>query len=92
MLKERYNLIDILQTQKEFLLKTFGPKGRQPGLKTHIKEELKEIDRGISYEFREWMDVVLLAFEGALIQADGDVIKVADALLSQQKELNRIAF
>ena len=38
------------------------------------------------------MDVVLLAFEGALMQADGDVIAVVDALLSQQKELNKIAF
>ena len=52
-MKERYNLIDILQTQKEFSLKTFGPKGRTPGLISHIKEELKDIDRGISYKFKK---------------------------------------
>ena len=89
---ERYNLIDILQTQKEFSFKTFGPKGRTPGLISHIEEELKDIDRGNFNVFQGWMDVVLLAFEGALMQADGDVTAVADALLSQQKELNRIAF
>ena len=91
-MEERYNLIDILQTQKEASLKTFGSKGRTPGLKTHIKEELKEIDEDNPDEFEEWMDVAILAFEGALMQADGDVIGVADALLRRQKRLNQIAF
>lgn len=58
------NLIRHLIEQKDFSLKTFGPGLRTEGLIDHIKKELKEI-KADPTDLDEWIDVVVLALDGA---------------------------
>jgi hypothetical protein len=44
--------------------KTFGPDPRLRGILAHIRKELDEIERHPT-DLEEWIDVVILAFDGA---------------------------
>ena len=59
----KFNLISHIQRQKDFSLKTFGPGFRTKGILDHIKKELQEIEEE-PYSV-EWLDVVILALDGA---------------------------
>lgn len=59
-----YDLVEHLKRQQDFSLRTFGPGLRTDGLIDHIKKELKEIAAN-KYDVIEWVDVVLLALDGA---------------------------
>jgi hypothetical protein len=50
--------------QHAFSLKTFGPGARTAGVIDHIRKELKEIAADPS-DIMEWVDVIILAFDGA---------------------------
>lgn len=54
-----------LTRQYEFSLKTFGPGKRTEGVTDHIERELKEI-RDNPNDADEWVDVVILGFDGGL--------------------------
>lgn len=62
---QKRDLREILVDQYEFSLKTFGPGERTDGVIHHIDEELQEIKRDPT-DLMEWIDVVILAFDGAL--------------------------
>lgn len=57
-------LIEHLQRQKDFSDRTFGPGPRTKGLIDHILKELCEIQEHPD-DLSEWIDVVILAFDGA---------------------------
>lgn len=59
-----FNMIAIMQRQKEFSKKTFGPHQRTAGIIDHIKKELIEIEQDPK-DLNEWIDVALLAIDGA---------------------------
>lgn len=59
-----YDLVDHLERQQDFSLRTFGPGRRVDGLIDHITKELVEI-KSYPGDLAEWIDVVLLAFDGA---------------------------
>lgn len=59
-----HNLVDRLYIQREFSLRTFGPGPRTDGLIKHIKKELIEIEKDPT-NLVEWLDVALLALDGA---------------------------
>lgn len=60
-----FDLVDHLRHQKRFSERTFGP-GPRPGMVVaHIRKELEEIERDPN-DVKEWIDVILLAFDGAL--------------------------
>lgn len=59
-----YDLIAHLHRQREFSLRTFGPGPRAEGVVDHIRKELREIEADPT-DIEEWIDVVLLAFDGA---------------------------
>lgn len=48
---------------KDWSEKTFGSGNRTIGLIEHIREELKEV-QDKPYDLKEWVDVMLLAFDG----------------------------
>lgn len=50
--------------QREFSEKTFGPGKRTSGIVDHIRKELKEIEQDPD-DATEWIDVVILALDGA---------------------------
>lgn len=49
----------------EWSLKTFGPDQRSEGVLQHIEKEIKEV-RENPNDILEWIDIVLLALDGAM--------------------------
>ncbi|MGH6859248.1 MAG: dATP/dGTP pyrophosphohydrolase domain-containing protein [Phyllobacterium sp.] len=64
-LNSRFDLIKHLQRQAAFSHRTFGPGPRTLGNLDHIRKELLEIERDPD-DLKEWVDVMLLAFDGAM--------------------------
>jgi len=79
------DLIKHLENQKRFSEKTFGPgdaHDRADGLIDHIQKELEEI-RECPGDLMEWIDVAILAFDGAW-RAGYSPDVIAKALVSKQ--------
>jgi hypothetical protein len=60
----RFDLVAHLERQRAFSLKTFGPGARTKGVTDHIAKELDEI-RADPSDISEWVDVIILGFDGA---------------------------
>ena len=58
------NFVAHLERQIEFSRRTFGPGPRTEGVLDHIRKELREIEAS-PRDLDEWIDVVLLACDGA---------------------------
>jgi len=58
------NLTEHLERQRAFSQRTFGPGTRTDGIIDHIRKELKEI-KADPYDLSEWIDVIILALDGA---------------------------
>lgn len=78
------NIIDAnhLQRQREWSEATFGPGSRTQGVLTHIRKELMEIEKDPT-DLYEWIDVVILALDGAW-RAGWGPQAIIDALVSKQ--------
>lgn len=61
---DRFDLVKHLRRQRAFSLHTFGPGHRTQGVLNHIRKELTELEAE-PLELSEWIDVVLLALDGA---------------------------
>lgn len=59
-----FDLVPFIREQKVFSEKTFGPGLRNEGIRKHIQLELEEIKRN-PQDLYEWLDVVILALDGA---------------------------
>lgn len=59
-----FDLIAHLERQRAFSLRTFGPGARTQGVLDHIRKELGEIEVDPA-DISEWVDVIILAFDGA---------------------------
>ena len=60
-----FDLIAHLRRAKTFSLNTFGPGPRTAGVLDHIRKELVEVERHPD-DLSEWIDVAILAFDGAI--------------------------
>lgn len=80
------NLIDYLYTQRAWSVQTFGPGDRTVGLIRHILSELHEIIDAPTNEdkFVEFIDVMILAFDGAM-RLGATPEQVAAALQHKQR-------
>src|ERR1700689_102982 len=58
------NLTDHLYRQGVWSEHTFGPGERSKGIVDHIRKELLEIEAA-PHDLSEWVDVAILAFDGA---------------------------
>jgi nucleoside 2-deoxyribosyltransferase len=58
------DLVSHLVRQAEFSERTFGPGRRTAGVIDHIRKELREIEQKPD-DLSEWIDVVILGFDGA---------------------------
>jgi hypothetical protein len=58
------DLVSHLVRQSEFSERTFGPGRRTAGVIDHIRKELCEIEQKPD-DLNEWLDVVILGFDGA---------------------------
>jgi len=81
-------LISHLYRQREFSFKTFGPpNNNSAGVIDHIRKELIEIEANPS-DLYEWIDVVILALDGAM-RAGHSPEAVDFALLTKQRKNER---
>lgn len=64
MRQDQFNLRSHLQRQIAWSAKTFGPGMRTDGVIDHIRKELVEIEADPA-DLSEWIDVVILALDGA---------------------------
>lgn len=78
---------DHLAHQREWSQHTFGPGRRTEGLIDHITKELGEI-RDNPTDLKEWVDVILLSFDGAW-RAGWEPQQVIDAIVAKQAENER---
>lgn len=77
-------LIAHLVRQRAFSERTFGPGARTFGVLDHIRKELREIEDKPS-DLSEWIDVVILAFDGAWRAGHTPEAIVAELLRKQTK-------
>lgn len=62
--RESFDLVAHLYRQRDFSTRTFGPGSRAAGIVEHIVKELHEV-LATPHDLVEWIDVVILAFDGA---------------------------
>ena len=68
--------------QREWSITTFGPGLRTEGVLDHIAKELNEI-REAPTDLSEWVDVIILAFDGAQ-RTGADPQAIIDAIKAKQ--------
>lgn len=71
-----------LERQRAWSLATFGPGDRLLGVLDHITRELDEI-RADPADVGEWVDVIILAFDGAW-RAGWEPQQIIDAIVAKQ--------
>jgi hypothetical protein len=77
-----FDLISHLHRQREFSVRTFGPGMRTAGVLDHIAKEMLEIQDEPA-DLSEWIDIVLLALDGAW-RAGHSPEDIAAALAAKQ--------
>lgn len=75
-------LVNHLHRQVAFSLRTFGPGVRTRGVLDHILKELVEIEAA-PLDLEEWIDVAILAFDGAL-RTGASPEAIVHAMLAKQ--------
>lgn len=76
------DLVVHLHRQRHFSLETFGPGQRTAGVLDHIRKELLEIEAAPN-DLAEWIDVAILAFDGAW-RTGASPEQIVRALLDKQ--------
>ena len=81
---ELVNVIDAdhLAHQRDWSRATFGPGSRLHGVLDHIRKELAEIEAD-PRDLAEWVDVIILAFDGAW-RAGWKPQEIIDAIVAKQ--------
>jgi dATP/dGTP pyrophosphohydrolase len=87
MMKMTFDLVAHLYRQREWSEATFGPGNRDNGVIDHIRKELVEIEESPD-DLSEWIDVVILALDGAWRNGFTPE-QIADALEAKQAKNER---
>jgi hypothetical protein len=83
------NLIDHLYRQRNFSFSTFGPpNNNSAGVIDHIRKELIEVEADPN-DLYEWIDIVILALDGAMRQGYSPEKVVSALVLKQAKNESR---
>ena len=78
----RFDLVAHLKRQTAFSRATFGPGPRTEGVLDHIRKELSEIEADPT-DIMEWVDVIILAFDGAW-RAGWSAEDIVSAIVAKQ--------
>jgi hypothetical protein len=78
----KFDLVAHLERQREFSSRTFGPGARTAGVVDHIRRELVEVEAAPD-DLTEWVDVVLLALDGAW-RAGHSPLAIAQGIAAKQ--------
>lgn len=87
VVRDSFDLITHLHRQRDFSFNTFGPGARTAGVLDHIRKELVEIEKD-PRDVTEWIDVVMLALDGAW-RAGHTPEAIAKALQAKQEKNER---
>lgn len=85
-----FDLVAHLKRQRDWSERTFGPGDRMLGIADHIRKEFMEIDEEMhngsngSALLGEWVDVILLALDGAW-RAGFEPERIAGAIAAKQR-------
>lgn len=79
-----FDLADWIDEKHSWSLATFGPGARFAGVLAHIRKELAEIEAAPG-DLREWIDVILLALDGAA-RAGYNGAAIVAALQAKQRQ------
>jgi hypothetical protein len=79
-----FNFKAHLTRQRDWSAKTFGPGPRANGILDHIRKELHEIEAEPG-DLKEWIDVVILALDGAW-RSGATPQQIIDALVAKQEK------
>jgi hypothetical protein len=82
------NLIRLIEDQREFSRNTFGPVYHHKRIINHIRKELEEIEADPG-DLSEWIDVVILALDGAWRSGHTPDEVVAQLIFSMARNRNR---
>jgi len=82
-----FDLIMHIERQREFSERTFGHGVRTAGVCDHIRKELAEIEAK-PHDLMEWVDVILLAIDGAW-RAGYTPVEICEAIGSKQRKNER---
>jgi hypothetical protein len=80
--RQRFDFLAHLHRQREWSGETFGPGTRTKGVIDHIRKELAEIEADPT-DIAEWIDVVILALDGAW-RAGHSPDQIVEALAAKQ--------
>lgn len=78
------DLIKHLHRQRDWSQRTFGPGDRTEGVLDHIRKELEEIEAEPG-DLSEWIDVAILAFDGAW-RSGYSPEQIVEALVAKQEK------
>lgn len=84
-----FDLAAHLHRQREWSDRTFGPGPRAQGVVDHIRKELREIEADPA-DLKEWIDVVILALDGAWRSGATPQEIIAALVAKQTKNENRL--
>ncbi len=79
-----FNFSEHLQRQREWSEKTFGPDYHPSKIVKHIRKELDEV-LAATHDLVEWIDVILIAFDGAW-RAGYSPDQIIEALVEKQEK------
>jgi len=77
-----FDLRQYIRRQMDWSARTFGPAKRTVGIINHITKELEEI-RKEPHDIEEWVDVMILAMDGAW-RAGANPEQITEILLRKQ--------
>lgn len=77
-----FDLLAHLANQMSWSYRTFGPGPRTVGCVEHIRKELREIESA-PQDLEEWIDVVILAFDGAW-RTGASPLQIIEKLIAKQ--------
>ena len=80
-----FDFIAFADDKTEWSLRTFGPGQRTEGVIDHIRKELREIAAAPT-DVSEWVDVIILAMDGAMRSAGADGATLAAALVAKMNK------
>lgn len=81
--------VEHLTRQMEWSERTFGPGPRTKGVLDHIRKELAEIEEAPD-DLSEWVDVIILAFDGAWRAGHAPEDTIAAIKAKQAKNEGRV--
>lgn len=84
----RFHVEEHLKNQQQWSQHTFGPGMRTQGVVDHIRKELLEIESAPD-DLEEWIDVIILAFDGAWRAGYGAAEVIAAWRAKQTRNENR---